>query len=128
MSPFAILTLIMKQILIITIVFLGGASSCLSSCVTSKIKPLAQVGSGLQTDSLSVKIFLLEREIPQDIDQLGVVSLSVINNRLGLNIDQQVKQQLQKDCQRLGANGAYRINDGTYYPTIVSYLVFSYKK
>ncbi|WP_461073986.1 hypothetical protein [Spirosoma horti] len=117
----------MQQILKKIVVLLTGASICLSSCVTSKIKPLAQVGSGLQTDSLSVKIFLLEREIPQDIEQLGVVSLS-INSRPGLNIDQQVKQQLKDDCQRLGANGAYRINDGTYYPMVVSYLVFRYKK
>lgn len=117
----------MKQILMKIVVLLVGASLCLSACVTSKIKPLEQVGSGPQTDSLSVKIFLLEREIPQDIEQLGVVSLSV-NSRSGLNIDQQVKQQLKNDCQRLGANGAYRINDGTYHPTIVSYLVFRYKK
>jgi len=88
---------------------------------------MAQVGSTIQTDSLSVKIFLLEREIPQDIEQLGVVSLS-INSRPGLNIDQQIKQQLRNDCQQLGANGAYRINDGTYYPMVVSYLVFKYKR
>lgn len=98
----------MQQISKKIVVLLAGASICLSSCVTSKIKPLVQVGSGLQTDSLSVKIFLLEREIPQDIEQLGVVSLS-INSRPGLNIDQQVKQQLKDDCQRLGANGAYRL-------------------
>jgi len=117
----------MKQVLKKAIVLLAGAIICLFSCVTSKIKPLAQVDGGLQTDSLSVKIFLLEREIPQDIEQLGVVSLSV-NSRPGLNVDQQVKQQLKNDCQRLGANGAYRINDGTYYPMVVSYLVFKYKK
>ncbi|WP_144035939.1 hypothetical protein [Spirosoma fluviale] len=111
-----------------TLVLFVGFSSCLSSCVTSKIKPLEQVvGAGLQTDSSSVKVFLLERDIPQDIEQLGVVSLSV-NVRPDLNVDQHVKQQLQSDCQRLGANGAYRINDGTYYPLIVSYLVFRYKK
>ncbi|QHV94571.1 hypothetical protein [Spirosoma endbachense] len=74
-----------------------------------------------------VKIFLLERAIPQAIEELGVVSLYV-NIRPGLTVDQQVKQQLRKDCQRLGANGAYRISDGTYYPTVVSYLVFRYKK
>jgi hypothetical protein len=101
---------------------------CSHACVTSKIKPLAEVGSSLQTDSLSVRIFLLERDIPKDIEQLGVVSLSTLDQRPSLNTDQQVKRQLQTDCQRLGANGAYRINDGTYSPGIVSYLVFKYKK
>ena len=121
------MTEIMKQVLKKTVVLLAGVSICLSSCITSKIRPLAQVGSSLQADSSSVRIFLLEREIPQDIEQLGVVSLA-INSRPGLNIDQQVKQQLKNDCQQLGANGAYRINDGTYYPMVVSYLVFRYKK
>ena len=118
----------MKQISKSTLFALAGFSMCLHGCVTSKIKPLAGVGSDVQTDSSSVRIFLLERDIPQDIERLGVVSLSTLNQRPGLNIDQQVKRQLQTDCQRLGANGAYRINDGTYYPGIVSYLVFKYKK
>ena len=58
---------------------------------------------------------------------MGVVAIS-IESRASLTIDEQVKQQLQKDCQRVGANGAYRINDGTYYPQIVSYLIFKYKR
>ncbi len=117
----------MKQMSTGTTLALFIISICLWSCITSKTKPLTQVGSSPQTDSSSVRVFLLERDIPQDIQQLGVVSLSV-NIRPGLNIDQQVKQQLRNDCLRLGANGAYRINDGTYYPTIVSYLVFRYRK
>ncbi|AQG78408.1 hypothetical protein AWR27_03085 [Spirosoma montaniterrae] len=102
-------------------------SICLSACVTSKTKPLAQVSGDLQADTSSFRVFLLEREIPQDIEQLGVVSLSV-NGRPSLNIDVEVKQKLRRECQQLGANGAYRINDGTYYPLVVSYLVFRYKK
>lgn len=117
----------MKQIFRKSVIVLFSISTCISACVTSKIKPIAQVSSGLQTDTSSLKVFLLEREIPQDIEQLGVVSLSV-NSRSTLNIDEQVKQQLRKNCQQLGANGAYRISDGTYYPLIVSYLVFRYKK
>lgn len=118
----------MNQIIKKIVVLFVSTGMCLASCVTSRIRPLAQVNSSLQTDSLPVKIFLLEREIPQDIEQLGVVSISLINSRPGSNIDQRVKQQLQNDCQQLGANGAYRINDGTYSPIVVSYLVFKYKK
>jgi hypothetical protein len=103
-----------------------GVWSCLISCLTSKIKPIHQNGISM-ADTSGVTVFLLERDIPQDIERLGVVSISV-NSRPTLTIDEQVKQQLNKDCQRLGANGAYRVNDGTYYPLIVNYLVFRYKK
>jgi hypothetical protein len=45
--------------------------------------------------------------------------------------DEFVKKELQKQCQQLGANGAYRLNDG-YYPGTrreeVPYLVFKYAK
>ena len=102
-------------------------SICLSACITSKVKSLGEVNSVELDNSSSVKIFLLERDVPQDIKRLGVVSLSV-NSRPGLNVDEDVKRQLIKNCQQLGANGAYRINDGTYYPMIVSYLVFRYEK
>lgn len=100
---------------------------CLSACVTSKTKSIDQVSGNLPADMSSLRIFLLEKEIPQDIEQLGVVALSV-NSRPTLNTDEEVKLQLRKECQRLGANGAYRISDGTYYPLVVSYLVFKYKK
>lgn len=102
-------------------------SACLSACVTSRIRPLAPVNGDAQTGASSVKIFLLERDIPQNIEQLGTVSISV-NGRPTLGVDEEVKQQLRKDCQQLGANGAYRVNDGTYYPLVVSYLVFRYKE
>ncbi|MVM39219.1 hypothetical protein GO730_19450 [Spirosoma sp. HMF3257] len=117
----------MKEILGKLLVIMISVSISLSSCITTRIKPLIPVGNELQGDTLSVKIFLLERDIPNDIDQLGVVSISV-NSRPTLSIDAQVKRQLRKDCQQMGANGAYRINDGTYYPTVVSYVVFRYKK
>ena len=102
-------------------------SACLSACLTSRIRPIAPVNGDAQTGASSVKIFLLERDIPQNIEQLGTVSIAV-NSRPTINIDEQVKQQLRKDCQKLGANGAYRVNDGTYYPLIVSYLVFRYNE
>ncbi|QKZ14920.1 hypothetical protein [Spirosoma sp. KUDC1026] len=102
-------------------------SICLSACVTSQTKSIAQVSGDLPADTSSLRVFLLEKENPQDIEQLGVVALSV-NSRPTLNTDEEVKLQLRKECQRLGANGAYRISDGTYYPLVVSYLVFKYKK
>ena len=117
----------MKQISKSLIVALIGIGACFSACVTSRIKPISQVNNGLGADASSVRVFLLERDIPQDIEQMGVVAIS-IESRASLTIDEQVKQQLRKDCQRVGANGAYRINDGTYDPTIVSYLIFKYKK
>jgi hypothetical protein len=116
----------MKRISGNLVIALISISVCLSACVTSKVNPITQVSSGSGADSSSVKIFLLERDIPQDIEQMGVVAIS-IDASLSLTTDEQVKQQLQKDCQRVGANGAYRINDGTYYPKIVSYLLFKYK-
>jgi hypothetical protein len=120
-------SLIMNQISRSLIVALIGISACLSACVTSRVKPISQVSKGTGADASSVKVFLLERDIPQDIEQMGVVAIS-IDSRASLTVDEQVKQQLQKDCQRVGANGAYRINDGTYYPMIVSYLIFRYRR
>jgi hypothetical protein len=102
-------------------------STIFSACVTSRIKPVAQGQSSQMPDSSDVKIFLLERDIPSDIEQLGVVTIR-IESGVGLRIDEVVKQQLRDDCQKLGANGAYRINDGTYYPVVVNYLAFRYKK
>lgn len=104
-------------------------STLLTSCITSRIKPVAQMQTQgvAPTDSSDVKIFLLERDIPAVIEQLGVVAIGV-NSRASLTIDALVKKQLRSDCRQLGANGAYRINDGTYYPFVVNYLVFKYNK
>ncbi|OZI07395.1 hypothetical protein BWI93_15390 [Siphonobacter sp. BAB-5385] len=104
-----------------------GMAIGLSSCTTSRTKTLAQVSSLAKSDNSPLKIFLLERDIPQDIEQLGVVTIRPRFNN-GLNMDVHVKQQLRKECERLGANGAYRTQDGTYAPQLVSYLVFKYKK
>ncbi|MDR6197448.1 hypothetical protein [Siphonobacter sp. SORGH_AS_0500] len=96
-----------------------------ASCVTSRIKPYSQVTHSSKVETSSVTVFLLERDIPQNIERLGVVSLR-INGNAGMDNDKYVKDQLFKDCKKLGANGAYRINDGTYTPLVVSYLVFKY--
>ncbi len=95
------------------------------SCVSSRIKPYAQENSTSAIDTSGVTIFLLERDIPQNIKKLGIVSMR-INNNAGMNMDGYVKTQLKKDCQKLGANGAFRTHDGSYPPFIVSYLVFRY--
>ncbi|GAB3270959.1 hypothetical protein GCM10027347_41960 [Larkinella harenae] len=116
----------MKQFVKISVIPVLVFGVGLSSCVVSKFKPLSQV-SGVEADSSSVTVFLLERDIPQDIEKLGVVTIANIE-RATVNTDKHVKRQLQKDCQRLGANGAFRVNDGTYHPAIVNYLVFKYKK
>lgn len=102
-----------------------GVTIGLSSCATSRTKTLAQVSSLSSSDSSALKVFLLERDIPQTIEQLGVVN---IQPRYSINIDEDVKQRLRKECQRLGANGAYRTQDGTYPPHVISYLVFRYQK
>ena len=98
-----------------------------SSCATSRTKTLAQGSSVSQIDNSPLKIFLLERDLPQDIEQLGVVTI-LPRFKNGPNIDVHVKQQLRKECQRLGANGAYRTQDGTYAPQVISYLVFRYER
>ncbi len=97
------------------------------ACVSSRIKPLTQSGNATVDSDTSLTVFLLERDIPQTIEKLGVVAIR-IETRTDFVVDEQIKQRLRRDCQQLGANGAYRINDGTYYPNIVNYLAFRYKK
>ena len=116
----------MKLPLLKTVIALLLLSTSLTGCITSKVKPVTQAVNTALSENSGVKIFLLERDIPADIEQLGVVTISITRRHV-LNIDEVVKQQLMKDCQRLGANGAYRVNDGTYFPTIVNYLAFKYK-
>lgn len=97
------------------------------ACVSSRIKPITQAGNATASSDTALTVFLLERDIPKEIEKLGVIVIR-IDSRAELTLDEQVKQRLRRDCQQLGANGAYRINDGTYYPNIVNYLVFRYKK
>lgn len=85
----------------------------LLACGRTVTRPVSSVGSALQpTDSL-ITIFLLERDRPVQMQRLGVVSI-VPPDPSPYRMDNSVKQQLRQDCERLGTNGAYRINDGPY--------------
>jgi hypothetical protein len=104
-------------------------------CTTSRVVPAENSTTMVSTKpsalagkpSYPVTIFLLERDIPPVIKRLGVVLISTTTR--GVNVDRVVKRELQKRCEDLGANGAYRLSEG-YYPTNtldIPYLVFNYK-
>lgn len=98
-------------------------------CATSNTIPVSEAGIVNPMDTSGVTIFLLERDIPPTIKKLGVVSIPFQLTTFNINrIDGIVKAKLNESCQKIGANGAYRINDGSYYPKIISYLVFRYDK
>jgi hypothetical protein len=104
------------------------------SCTTSRVIPAenSTIMATTKSADLSgkpsypVTIFLLERDIPPAIKRLRVVLISTTTR--GVNVDRVVKRELQKRCDELGANGAYRLSEG-YYPTNtldIPYLVFNY--
>lgn len=100
---------------------LNGACTIVRTTFTDNrtINDTSDVGDSTLT------VFLLERDIPAEIERLGVVTIPVGAS----SIDKNVKKQLKLKCKELGANGAYRIADG-FYPSIgsIPYLVFKYKK
>ncbi|WP_425290898.1 hypothetical protein [Spirosoma linguale] len=110
-----------------------GATSCITP--KSRVVPAKNIIVNTQTKSdkslgnptFPVTIFLLERDIPSVINRLGVVR--IVADRNYLNVDSTVKQELQRRCKELGANGAYRLSEG-YYPgnrPEIHYLVFKYE-
>ena len=102
---------------------------CMVSCVTSNTISVSEAEAVNATDTAGVTIFLLERDIPLTIQKLGVVSIPFQLTTFNINrIDAIVKKRLNESCRKVGANEAYRINEGSYYPKIVSYLVFRYDK
>jgi hypothetical protein len=105
---------------------LGLSLLALAACVRTRTQSFDETMQTL--DSAGVTVFLLERDLPASIERLGVVRLTYPSAYAGLNKDVAVKRQLITACQRLGANGAYRTNDGFYPPYSVSYLVFRYQK
>jgi hypothetical protein len=115
----------------LTFVFCLGVG--LLSCTTSRVVPAESsviMASGIPTEKVTypVTVFLLERDIPPVIKRLGVVLISTTDH--GVGVDRVVKRALQKKCQELGANGAYRLNEG-YYPTntlAIPYLIFTYEQ
>ena len=74
-------------------------------------------------------IFLLERDIPQKMNPLGTVAIPIMISTFTFKqVDANVKEKLKELCKEAGANGAYRINDGSYSPYVISYLIFKYDK
>lgn len=97
----------------------------ISGCVSSQFQPLTQTAS-TQAPFDSVTIFILERDLPSQIDRLGVVTFRTY--RSGMGVHDQVKQQLQHEARQRGANGAFRLREGTYDRLgIFAYLLFRYK-
>ena len=106
----------------------------LLSCTTSRVVPTENSPINGQTKSADlpgkpsdpITVFLLERDIPPLIKRLGVVLISTTTH--SVYVDRVVKRELQKKCQEVGANGAYRLSEG-YYTThtlAIPYLVFKY--
>jgi hypothetical protein len=115
-----------QQLRKLTLLLMLG-SMTVAGCVHSRVSLINQPNVGVQLPDSSVTVFLLERDIPADIERLGSVTIQY-DIRSRFSTDSQVKAELDRQCQILKANGAYRTNDGTYSPVIVSYLVFRYKK
>ncbi|MEZ0542741.1 hypothetical protein [Fibrella arboris] len=102
-----------------------------AGCVSfSQYRPIqGTTSSGASTDSATVTIFLLERDIPTTIERVGTVTIHTYGSIY--SIHQRVETELQKLGREKGANGAYRVQHGTYdheHDGIVSYLLFRYKK
>jgi|GEM_PF-4455855 len=96
----------------------------ISGCVTSQFQPVTQAPSTNESAD-SVTIFLLERELPSRYDRLGVVTFRTY--RTGMGVHTQVQQQLKREARQRGANGAFRLREGTYdRQGIVAYLLFHY--
>ncbi|GAB3803309.1 hypothetical protein GCM10028819_33020 [Spirosoma humi] len=99
----------------------------LISCATTRVSSAdnSTIDNSQAANDTSLTIFLLERDIPVEIERLGVVTISVGQ----ATVDKVVKEKLKLKCKELGANGAYRISDG-FYPNagMIPYLVFKYKR
>ncbi len=73
----------------------------------------------------SVTVFLLERDLPREFERRGIVAITP-PAQAPADLAHWVKQRLQEESQKRGANGALRINEGTYPPHVIRYLVFKY--
>lgn len=98
--------------------------------VTSQFQPIQRVTDVTVTtpgDSATLTVFLLERDLPPTFDRLGTVAIRV--NQANRNTHQQLLDELQRVGKQQGANGAYRLQHGTYELDrvgVVSYLLFRY--
>lgn len=98
-----------------------------AGCVTSQFQPIQNTTSATTpTDSATVTVFLLERDLPPTFDRLGTVAIRIETRD---DIHQRVQDELQKVGREKGANGAIRVQHGTYEndgATIISYLLFRF--
>lgn len=94
--------------------------------IVSTTSPLSSRHKPAQAQRDSVTVFLLERDLPKTFKRIGIVSITPTLHTASA-LDHQVKQQLKAACQKNGANGAFRINEGTYPPYRINYLLISYE-
>lgn len=99
-----------------------------AGCITSPFQPIQRsAGTPVSFDSVTVRIFLLERDLPSAFTSVGTVAIHTYDSVF--SIHQKVEAELQKVGRQNGANGAYRIGHGSYDPGkegIVSYLLVRY--
>ncbi|MEY4540538.1 MAG: hypothetical protein RLZZ306_2295 [Bacteroidota bacterium] len=112
-----------KYILIIWVI--------LSSCISTKMIPVQNnetliVKTFSPIEPSSVTIFLLERDIPLSIERLGVLKIDMTNAMVRFDA---IEEKLRIECAKIGANGAFRLNEGTIITNqggVISYLCFRY--
>lgn len=96
-------------------------------CVTSQFQPIQNTTSVITPgDSSPVTVFLLERDLPPTFERLGTVAIRIESR---LDTHKRVEEELQKIGREKSANGAIRVQHGTYEldgVPIVSYLLFRY--
>ena len=101
-----------------------------AGCVRSQFQPIQQATTmNAPADSAAVTVFLLERDLPTSMERLGTIAVRV--NQTTPNFHQILLGELQKVARQQGANGAYRLQHGTYELDrvgVVSYLLFRYRK
>ena len=103
----------------------------LSSCISTKLIPIQSnetqiVKNFPPIEPSEVKIFLLERDIPSSIERLGVLKINMTNAMVRFDA---IEEKLRSECAKIGANGAFRLNEGTIITNeggVISYLCFRY--
>ncbi|NID13573.1 hypothetical protein [Fibrivirga algicola] len=93
-------------------------------------RPIERTPSaGTPADSTGVTVFLLERDLPSAMERIGTITIHTFGSIY--SVHQQVEDELQKTGRLKGANGAIRIQHGTYdhdKDGLVTYLLFRYTK
>ena len=102
-------------------------SSCISTQMTHFQGDESQTKNNLQQiEPAKVKIFLLERDIPLNFERLGILKIVISSEMANFS---NIEEKLRNECAKIGANGAYRINEGTIFLRgggTISYLCFRY--